>query len=72
MSPQGEGRRSESGGFKLYPRYAVKHDLGAPELRADGRTVNRDGRRQNGPLLPCKGAVRLRPPVPLRLRQVKT
>jgi hypothetical protein len=30
---------------------AVKRHLGAPELRADGRTVNRDGRRQNGLLL---------------------
>ena len=64
MSPQGEGRRSESGRFKLNPRHAVKHDLGASELRADVRTVNRDGRRQRFTASPARGAVRLRPPVP--------
>jgi hypothetical protein len=49
---------------------AVKHDLGALELRAEGRTVNAtaDGRTV-GVLPPAQGVVRLRPPVPLRLRQ---
>jgi hypothetical protein len=49
---------------------AVKHDLGAFELRAEGRTVNAtaDG-RTFGVLLPARGVVRLRPPVALWLRQ---
>jgi hypothetical protein len=48
---------------------ADPHRRRAEELRAEGRTVNRDGRRQNGKLSLRKGAVRLRPPFPLRLRQ---
>jgi hypothetical protein len=42
----------------------VKRHLDPFELRAEIRTVNRDGRRQSGYCLPAMGAVRLRPPAP--------
>jgi hypothetical protein len=62
-----KGRRSERD-VCICP-HAVKRHLGVSELRADGRTVNRDGRRQKAAYCsPRWGAVRLRPPFPLRLR----
>jgi hypothetical protein len=51
-----------------------KHVPGCVRFRADGRTVNAtaDGRKSLAYYFPFAGVVRLRPPVPLRLRQGAT